>query len=60
MVGQTYQIGGQIVTVTEITDSEVIVDSNHPMAGKTLIFEITLRSVEDSAPTNSTPAKAVE
>jgi FKBP-type peptidyl-prolyl cis-trans isomerase 2 len=50
MVGQTYQIGGQIVTVTEITDSEVVVDSNHPMAGKTLIFEITLRSVEDSAP----------
>ncbi len=45
-VWQTYQIGWQIVTVTEITDTEVVVDSNHPMAGKTLIFDITLRSVE--------------
>jgi FKBP-type peptidyl-prolyl cis-trans isomerase 2 len=44
--GQAYQIGGQIVTVKEILENEVIVDANHPMAGKTLIFEITLKSIE--------------
>lgn len=45
-VGQTYQIRGQISTVTAITDTEVTIDTNNPMAGKTLVFEITLKSVE--------------
>lgn len=54
--GQAYQIGWQIVTVKEILENEVIVDANHPMAGKTLIFEITLKSVEgETSSQNSKP-----
>ena len=45
-IGQTYQIRGQISTVLEMTDTEVTIDTNNPMAGKTLVFEITLKSVE--------------
>lgn len=45
-VWQTYQIRGQISTVTAMTDTEVTIDTNSPMAGKTLVFEITLKSVE--------------
>ncbi len=45
-VGQTYQIRGQISTVKEMTETEVTIDTNNPMAGKTLVFEITLKSVE--------------
>lgn len=37
------QIPGKII---EITDSEVTVDINHPMAGKTLIFKIKIVSIE--------------
>jgi peptidylprolyl isomerase len=33
-------------TVVGITDSEVTVDLNHPLAGKALVFDITLVSVE--------------
>ena len=43
---QTYQINGALVTVKEVWQTEVTIDSNHPMAGKTLIFDITLKSVE--------------
>jgi peptidylprolyl isomerase len=35
--------GNPIVgTVAQLTDQEVTVDSNHPMAGKTLVFDIEL------------------
>jgi peptidylprolyl isomerase len=29
-------------TITQLTDQEVTVDTNHPLAGKTLIFDIEL------------------
>jgi len=46
-VGQTLEItssGGQrtVVTVTDISDSEVTLDANHPSAGKDLILDIGL------------------
>ena len=42
--------GGQQIlgTLTEITDSEVTADLNHPLAGKDLTFEVEILGVEDS------------
>ena len=35
--------GNPIVgTITQLTDQEVTVDTNHPLAGKTLVFDIEL------------------
>jgi len=34
------------VTVIDINDKELTVDINHPMAGKTLNFEIRIVSIE--------------
>ena len=35
-----------IVTITKVTDSKVTLDANHPLAGKTLIFEVEIVDVE--------------
>lgn len=34
-----------VATVTEVTDEKVVLDANHPLAGKDLIFEIELLDV---------------
>jgi len=39
----THQIPGLI---TEVTDTEIKVDMNHPMAGKTLNFKLKIESVK--------------
>ncbi len=47
-VGQTYQAAqGMSAVVTAISGNMVTMDYNSPMAGKTLVFEITLRQIED-------------
>jgi FKBP-type peptidyl-prolyl cis-trans isomerase SlyD len=38
------------VRVIEVRDDSVIVDANHPLAGETLYFEITIREVRDATP----------
>ena len=49
-VGQQFEMqqpGGQSVnvTVTKVEGEKVTIDANHPLAGKTLIFEIELVSL---------------
>ncbi|MFT4250826.1 MAG: FKBP-type peptidyl-prolyl cis-trans isomerase [Candidatus Woesearchaeota archaeon] len=34
-------------TITEVTDEEISFDLNHPLAGKTLNFEITLEKINE-------------
>jgi len=41
MVGQ-----GMTAVITEITEEEVTLDCNHPLAGKTLNFDIEVMSIE--------------
>lgn len=32
-------------TVTEITDTEIVFDANHELAGKDLVFDITIKAI---------------
>ena len=46
-IGDSFRLGQEeempmIVTITEIGDTEVTLDANHPLAGKELVFEIEL------------------
>lgn len=34
-----------LVTVTDVTDSSITLDANHPLAGKALIFELELMEI---------------
>jgi FKBP-type peptidyl-prolyl cis-trans isomerase 2 len=42
---QIYAPNGSIGTITEITDKEITLNSNHELAGKSLIFDITIKSI---------------
>ncbi|MEW5797496.1 MAG: peptidylprolyl isomerase [Bacteroidota bacterium] len=42
--------GNQIVTITNINDDTVTVDGNHPLAGKTLHFDVTVVDVRNASP----------
>ncbi len=37
--------GVSVVTVAEVTDTEIIIDGNHPMAGKDLYFSIRIAEI---------------
>lgn len=40
--------GPAVFTVMKVDESEVLVDGNHPLAGMTLDFDITVQSVRDA------------
>lgn len=47
-IGVQLDNGHQIpATITEVTDTEVIIDMNHPLAGKALNFNIELLEIND-------------
>ena len=41
--------GTEVVTVVGVTDEEVTVDSNHPLAGVALNFDVTIVEVRDAS-----------
>jgi len=43
----------QMVTVVGVTPETVTVDANHPLAGKPLNFDVTIREVRDATPEES-------
>ncbi len=53
--GQTVQ-----VTVKEIKDDSVVVDFNHPLAGKDLMFTVTLNNVREATPEEAATGIPVE
>jgi peptidylprolyl isomerase len=54
-VGLTAPNGQQIpAQITEVTDEKVTLDLNHPMAGKSLTFEVEVVGISD-APTQASP-----
>jgi FKBP-type peptidyl-prolyl cis-trans isomerase SlyD len=40
--------GASVVTVAEVTETEIVIDGNHPMAGKDLFFTIRIAEVRDA------------
>ena len=52
---------GQVVPmrVHEIKDSTVVMDMNHPMAGKTLVFNVKIVDIQPAPPPPPTAAKPV-
>lgn len=46
VVGDRVELwNGALAVVTTVTDDEIIIDANHPLAGKALTFEIELVAV---------------
>ncbi len=46
-VGMKILLGGMYpATITAITDTEIVFDVNHELAGQTLVFDITIKSIQ--------------
>jgi FKBP-type peptidyl-prolyl cis-trans isomerase SlyD len=40
---------GRVYTVTDLTESVALLDGNHPLAGRALRFDLTVRGVEEAS-----------
>jgi peptidylprolyl isomerase len=50
-LGMSDQDGHQFqVVVTEIREADVLLDANHPLAGKDLIFDLELVEIAGASP----------
>ncbi len=49
LYGQGEDGGTVQVTVKEIKEENIIIDFNHPLAGKTLMFSVTVNNVRDAS-----------
>ena len=48
-VGMQFQAGDHhVVTVREVTDSDVLIDANHPLAGVDLTFDVEITDVREA------------
>lgn len=45
------------MTVREIKEKTVVIDLNHPMAGKTLVFDVKVVDIQPAPPVPAQPAK---
>jgi FKBP-type peptidyl-prolyl cis-trans isomerase SlyD len=48
MLQATGPEGASVVTVSEVTDEDIVIDGNHPMAGKDLFFSIKVAEIRDA------------
>ena len=47
-VGEVVEINGMLATIRSVTGGRVIVDFNHPLAGKTLVYEVkVIKKIDD-------------
>lgn len=40
--------GPRIVVVTDVDEESIVIDANHPLAGETLHFEVTVKDIRDA------------
>jgi FKBP-type peptidyl-prolyl cis-trans isomerase SlyD len=50
--------GPRVITVVGVQDDQVMIDANHPLAGQTLNFDVTVRDVRDATPEELTHGHA--
>ena len=56
--GQDEQGRPMLARIKEIKDKSVIIDMNHPMAGKTLVFNVKIVDIQPAPPPTAPAAKA--
>jgi len=40
--------GSSVVTVSEVTETEIEIDGNHPLAGRDLFFSIEIKEIREA------------
>lgn len=48
MLQATGPEGVSVVTVADVTETEIVIDGNHPMAGKDLFFSISVKEIREA------------